>query len=373
MKTRLLIIFVIVISSLLGYVQYVDAFCSTNENWPDAPCYGCPGCYPGLEQEKIDWQPYYDFKGSEWMDSKKQEMIQAIQNDTLDEWLELTPNTLANHNVLNYYFLLGEAPIHDGMYFDQALEQENMDKLWKIVKLEFIDFPKIYPTSEPIQFVLEKTAYNNCNSYDAKITDKDGNFIWNEGVDVECNANVNPSLVTSKIKIGYKEYHPIIINESGKYYIEIEIDNMFTKREFVVRQNHGVVSPDPLCKSGPMPDGEGWVFMDCNWEQYADVHVDNCMRGKAPANNYAWSTQNCLWEWSPMRNENATGPGMGISAIDETKLCVGDTVLIDGVCQVIITHNVSIFSNKGFITFLIILVVLIPVSIGLVVYWKKRK
>ena len=59
--------------------------------------------------------------------------------------------------------------------------------------------------------------------------------------------------------------------------------------------------------------------------------------------------------------------------IDETQLCGGDAVLIDGVCQVIITHNVSIFSNKGFITFLIILSVLIPISIGLVVYWRKIK
>ena len=62
-----------------------------------------------------------------------------------------------------------------------------------------------------------------------------------------------------------------------------------------------------------------------------------------------------------------------LSPINETKLCGGDAILVDGVCQVVITHNVSIFSNKGFITFLIVLVVLIPVLIGLVVYWRKRK
>lgn len=36
--------------------------------------------------------------------------------------------------------------------------------------------------------------------------------------------------------------------------------------------NHPTPQPPPhsLCKSGPMPDGEGWVFIDCEWEQYTD-------------------------------------------------------------------------------------------------------
>ena len=77
--------------------------------------------------------------------------------------------------------------------------------------------------------------------------------------------------------------------------------------------------PPALCKSGPMPDGEGWVFIDCKWEQ------------------------------------------------------CGGTVIVDGICQVSTpSQTVSIFGNKGFITFLIILCVLIPVSIGLVV-WRIRK
>ncbi len=68
------------------------------------------------------------------------------------------------------------------------------------------------------------------------------------------------------------------------------------------------ITPNPSCKSGPRPDGEGWVFVNCNWEQYANVPVNGCERGNAPANNYAWNSQDCLWEWSPLRNENATGP-----------------------------------------------------------------
>ena len=70
MKTRLLIIIATITISLLGYTQYADALCIENQDWPDAPCYGCRGCHPGLEQEKLDWAPYYDYKGSTWMDAK---------------------------------------------------------------------------------------------------------------------------------------------------------------------------------------------------------------------------------------------------------------------------------------------------------------
>jgi len=109
----------------------------------------------------------------------------------------------------------------------------------------FIDFSYTNKIGDPIQFVLEKIAYDNCYSYNAKIIDKSGNLVWGEGAEALCDPNENSSLVTSYIKIGYNEDHPIIINESGKYFIEIEIDNIFTKREFVVRQNHTGVSLDP--------------------------------------------------------------------------------------------------------------------------------
>ena len=52
--------------------------CIPSLDWDDIPCYGCPGCYPGLEQEKLDWVPYYDFKGAEWMDAKKQQLKNLV-------------------------------------------------------------------------------------------------------------------------------------------------------------------------------------------------------------------------------------------------------------------------------------------------------
>lgn len=133
MKIRLLILLVFSVTLLsLGTIFAVpDAFglCVPSTDWPDEPCYGCFGCYPGIEQEKIDWAPYYDFKGSEWMESKKQEMIQAIQNDTLFDWIESTPKTQAHHNVHEYYFLLGEVPNLDGKFVDESfVESISQDK-----------------------------------------------------------------------------------------------------------------------------------------------------------------------------------------------------------------------------------------------------
>ncbi|RDJ31551.1 MAG: hypothetical protein DWQ18_01730 [Crenarchaeota archaeon] len=86
--------------------------------------------------------------------------------------------------------------------------------------------------------------------------------------------------------------------------------------------------PPAECKSGPKPDGEGWVFVDCKWKQYADVPVENCMKGKAPANNYAWNAQDCVWEWSPLRNENASGPIEEIPTDSEQRepLAKGETL-----------------------------------------------
>jgi len=129
MKTRLLIIIGISIFGLLSIVsEENDAFgwCTPNIDWPDQRCYGCPECYPGLEQEKMDFAPYYDYKGSEWMESKKQEMNLAIQNDTLSEWIDLISESQAHHNVHTYYFLQGEVLRH-GMTFSESIEY---NKVW---------------------------------------------------------------------------------------------------------------------------------------------------------------------------------------------------------------------------------------------------
>lgn len=108
--------------------------------------------------------------------------------------------------------------------------------------LKFIDFSYTHTVGEPIQFIIEKTRDTNCNSYDAKITDDEGNFVLGWGAEISCDPNFVSNLVQTKI--GYNESKPIIINESGRYYLEVEFVDAVIKREFVVRQNHGGGSLD---------------------------------------------------------------------------------------------------------------------------------
>jgi hypothetical protein len=85
-----------------------------NPDWPQAPCYGSP--YPDLATQIADWKGYYHYKGQEWMESKKTEMNEAIQNNSLKKWIQdghtktefgdINPNEMA----WRYYYLNGQAP-----------------------------------------------------------------------------------------------------------------------------------------------------------------------------------------------------------------------------------------------------------------------
>ena len=113
MKTRILILFVLVLIP----AQLVYAPPSPNE-WPDAPY--CPGGCE-LDYLKEKWTQYYDYKGSEWMENKKQEMLDAMKNDTFEEWLQKDP---AHDNVNMYYFIKGKIPNIDGKYVNQIYAEQ---------------------------------------------------------------------------------------------------------------------------------------------------------------------------------------------------------------------------------------------------------
>ena len=87
---------------------------SVNPDWQEYPY--CPGgC--STEYLKTEWAKYQDIKGAEWMEQKKQEMLSAYQNGTLDEWIE-SDQSKANQNVFTYYFIAGDIPNQDEEYFD---------------------------------------------------------------------------------------------------------------------------------------------------------------------------------------------------------------------------------------------------------------
>ena len=98
-------------------VSDASALCMmTNEDWPDAPCFaGRRGEDPSLNQMKQGWAPYYEFKGTEWMESQKQELMQVIQNGTLIDWKKGDATGIHN-NVYTYYFLMGDVPNEDGLF-----------------------------------------------------------------------------------------------------------------------------------------------------------------------------------------------------------------------------------------------------------------
>lgn len=116
MKTRLLII----LFAFFVFFPTSDIFAPPSPNeWPAAPY--CPGgCQ--LDYLKQKWSEYYDYKGEEWMELKKYEMLLSIENGNLTDWLNKDP-TQAHYNAFNYYFYKGEIPNIEGKFIDQV-EQE---------------------------------------------------------------------------------------------------------------------------------------------------------------------------------------------------------------------------------------------------------
>lgn len=128
------VIFLVTIGLSISFITTYDAFglCFASPDWPDEPCWGkrCansdePACIdPNWWKER--WAPYYDYKGSEWMEEKKQEMMYAIQNDNLFEWIQLTQDNGTHSNVHKYYFYFGEVPDLDGNFVDDVFAENRL-------------------------------------------------------------------------------------------------------------------------------------------------------------------------------------------------------------------------------------------------------
>ena len=90
------------------------AQCVVNEDWPQAPCLEVilNGCYDS-EDVKM-WVNYYDYKGESLMESKRIEMINAIEENRLQEW---ESQSHENSDVWQYYHLKGEVPGISGAYY----------------------------------------------------------------------------------------------------------------------------------------------------------------------------------------------------------------------------------------------------------------
>jgi hypothetical protein len=123
MKTRFLILTVI---GIIGFTiffssQPAQGMCIQDPDWPDAPCYGCPGCNPGIEQEKKDLDNYYKYKGEKWMNEKRNELFAIVKTGELNLWLDYNSKfyTDSNWNVWRYYYFQGEVPREHGKYIGE--------------------------------------------------------------------------------------------------------------------------------------------------------------------------------------------------------------------------------------------------------------
>lgn len=105
MKTRvLLILFAVGMIIPIMSNQFVDARCAPNPDWPLAPCYDEQRSSIPTDKDKSTWAKYYDYKGAEFMESKKKDMLDALRSGKLCEWQSDGPPS-QNYNVLTYYFV----------------------------------------------------------------------------------------------------------------------------------------------------------------------------------------------------------------------------------------------------------------------------
>ena len=115
---------------VLSTPKNIDGVCIENEDWTDAPCWGrqctgsdAPPCVdPNWWKER--WTPYYDYKGMDWMETKKIELLNAIKMNNVEEWKQNTPNG-ANSNVFDYYFYMGEIPNSEGKFVKEIFPTES--------------------------------------------------------------------------------------------------------------------------------------------------------------------------------------------------------------------------------------------------------
>lgn len=110
-------IFVAVVFSfaILALSDKAFSMCAENKDWPEAPCFDVLPV--NREEFRQAWAPYYSYKGSEWMEQKREEMLAARDDGRLSEWIGMQ----SHHNVYSYYLSRGEispVPPYDYPFFE---------------------------------------------------------------------------------------------------------------------------------------------------------------------------------------------------------------------------------------------------------------
>lgn len=161
MKTLYLSMILLLVSVVITQHHTVYAQCGEDKDWPQKPCNddidtGNPNQKPILG-DKQDWKAFYDLKGKDWMESKKQEMYFADQNSILKEWYEYGSNSghLANSDVWYYYNLYGQSP--DIMkYYNSTIQKDWTKPVITYYYVSPIIFVIIGITAVVVGFLISK-------------------------------------------------------------------------------------------------------------------------------------------------------------------------------------------------------------------------
>lgn len=129
---KFVILFCSIVFGMSASLTFVSASCAQNTDWLEAPCFDVLPV--NREEYRTAWEPYYDHKGSDWMEQKKLEMFDAKNNGTLADWMN---SDIANHNVFSYYQSRGEIsfpPEYDRPFFEDDFRYYlQFQQIWLII------------------------------------------------------------------------------------------------------------------------------------------------------------------------------------------------------------------------------------------------
>ncbi len=111
------------------------------------------------------------------------------------------------------------------------LNQKTLPK-FEIIGLNYAVHP-----DEPLMISVEKTGYDRCDSWDARIINvSDNSVVWERDYFTSCVVLDPPKQQQFEYRISGKD-RPIVVSEVGSYVFQITIGDTYLEKEFVVRNN----------------------------------------------------------------------------------------------------------------------------------------
>lgn len=131
---KFVILFCSIIFGMSASLTYVSASCAQNTDWQEAPCFDVLPV--NREEYRTAWEPYHEYKGSEWMEQKKADLLLAIEDGTFMEW----EGNAENSNVYQYYHSIGLVPNQYEYFFfeDDFRYYLQFSQAWVIIIIVFV-------------------------------------------------------------------------------------------------------------------------------------------------------------------------------------------------------------------------------------------